>query len=338
MVIWALLGLQVYFVHAFASCRFTRRTAFVPCASTTDKPIDAPAASSPSFTFTSPPMPVFMEDTDAYGVKYYANYLLTYERSLHQAQLQNPDDFLLSTTDWSIVKVDSIKFKRAPLLGSILLIHGIIDAEQSNEMYQTWDLSMTCPDGATFYSTASGVRIQSMEQEPFKVMHLDNLLASSFTNNTMTTHAANTFTTFRDECDPHLPYHLPLCTALKLFERGRTDWIGGPSVLANLRTDHCVAYVVTSITNLSLVSYHNNNDRGNTPSTQPILPGNCPVIVHLEFCAKRNGRMVESYQTLERQDTCVTMAQACVTLLALDSRTWKPIKQLPQCFLQKFEN
>jgi hypothetical protein len=81
-------------------------------------------------------MTVYIEDTDAYGVMYYGNYLRAYDRALHSMVTTNATrtgtSFFTSpakTTklhddDWSIVSVEEILFKSPPPLGGVYCIEG----------------------------------------------------------------------------------------------------------------------------------------------------------------------------------------------------------------------
>ncbi|GKY90418.1 hypothetical protein MPSEU_000015600 [Mayamaea pseudoterrestris] len=268
--------------------------------------------------FTSPPMPIYIEDTDAYGVKYNANYMRTYERAMHQAQLQEPSlAGFPPSPHWSIVQVGELKFKQAPTLGQEFLVKGEFCKDS-----QAWNMTMLSPDGATVYSTATNVKLQSMTNHVEQYDRLPSI-DSSLPNSTFT---IDTFTTFRDEFDPQLPRHLPLFTVLKLFERARTNWIGGPNALNRMKTEDGVVYVVTTMTDLKLLA----NDK-------VLSPGDCPVTVHTEFCSKKGGMVVDCMQTVSvlTKGGYNPIAQGKVTIMGLNSTIWRPTKKLPDWLLRK---
>ena len=270
-------------------------------------------------------MPLYIEDTDAYGVKYNANYLRTFERALQQ-QLDS---------ELVVASVTLLRLMRAPGLGHEYIVRGerVTREEQRQEQQQqqTWDMSMTSPDGSIVYATANGVTIQwgmgmngtngSMNVPSSSLPEQPQL---SINGKSKIITQTDTFITFRDEFDPHLPYHLPLYAVLKLFERSRSNWIGGPSVLHRMQHDDKVLYVVTRLEQVQLV-----------PRSTRLTPGDCRVTVRTEFVPKNSGMVVECTQTAFVDDNC-PMAQAQVTIMALNSTSWRPTKKLPKWFLDKF--
>lgn len=291
-----------------------------------------PVPETTTIQFVSPNMQVYIEDTDAYGVKYNANYLRTYDRALHQActSLSETDTFPSMADDdddWSIISVEQIKLKQPPTLGEEYVIRGqLIDDEESQQgspstSRHTWDMSMTSPDGTIVYSTATNVTIQ-----PVITTSLPSRNHWVLPDNSIT--SKDVFPIFRDEFDSHLPRtHLPLFVVLKFMERARSNWIGGPSALHRLQHDDNIVYVVTSFDQLQLVE----------GSEYMLRPGDDTVTIQTQVCPRRNGAMVlDCYQTALVKGEHV-IAQGKVTIMALNRETWRPTKKLPDWFLQKFE-
>ena len=143
--------------------------------------------------FVTPPLQVYIEDTDAYGVMYNGNYLRAYDRALHTTTttstsskgVEEPveDDGCCGVRHidaaWSIVSVQELKFLSPPSLGGVYCIEGIkrkmtlsdetnssgttttnpSTASSSSSLSEVWDLVMRSPDGSTIYNTATGVTI-----------------------------------------------------------------------------------------------------------------------------------------------------------------------------------
>jgi hypothetical protein len=85
--------------------------------------------------FVTPPMTVYIEDTDAYGMMYNGNYLRAYDRALHamvtttattRGASVSPTTTprVLHDDNWSIVGVEEIMFKSPPPLGGVFCITG----------------------------------------------------------------------------------------------------------------------------------------------------------------------------------------------------------------------
>jgi hypothetical protein len=153
--------------------------------------------------FVTPPLQVYIEDTDAYGVMYNGNYLRAYDRALHMMLVPSPSSSSSAAVgdldDWSIVSVKELKFKSPPPLGGTYCIEGtrrrrpqsssspdasfatddggngiskqsmlpVNSANYSDE--EVWDMTMRSPDGSIVYNTATGVtlaRASSLHKEP----------------------------------------------------------------------------------------------------------------------------------------------------------------------------
>ena len=122
-------------------------------------------------------MQVYIEDTDAYGVLYNANYLRAYERALHLASVSassGEDQHLpllgggtLQHSDWFVLGVSEHKFRGSPPLGGEFFVSGqLIERECSDDdngvsgdgCIETWRLELSkSPHGnenTTIYNTA----------------------------------------------------------------------------------------------------------------------------------------------------------------------------------------
>ena len=239
-----------------------------------------------SVTFIAPPMRVYIEDTDAYGVMYNANYLRAYERAIHLISTQRPNSYYVkrchdgkkdgdndplpllngSALDhhrWFVLAVTDHKFKGSPLLGGEFVVSGELvekaceeGGDQVHGCVETWKLEMKSPpiDGSeegkpTVYSTAT-ITIASPTKSG--MLHTKfHPIAAPFDESEHST-GRSTFEPFRDEFDPNLPHRMPLRNVLNLFERARTDHFGGPDRLRRMEAEDNLIWVVTTIDNCEL--------------------------------------------------------------------------------------
>ena len=81
---------------------------------------------------------VYFEDTDAYGIVYYANYLKFMERArsdmLRAAGVDQPTELHSSGSAYAVVEVD-IKYRRPARLGDDLQIVSIIDQVRASSVH-----------------------------------------------------------------------------------------------------------------------------------------------------------------------------------------------------------
>jgi acyl-CoA thioesterase FadM len=274
--------------------------------------------------FTTPPMQVYIEDTDAYGVMYNGNYLRCYDRALHMATQDEPRGEVLlmghAHEGWSLLAVAQQKFQSSPALGGSFVVEGVLkesDSSPGND-WELWDMTMKSADGDTIYNTISGVKIAKPEEEDatsvssFRVASVEPLDHSR--TDTSTAICYDHFRTYRDEFDSHLRGHLPLRNVLNLFERSRTNWLGGPESLRKLQKQEGVVFVVTRIEDCSLLP-----NNGCRPGQQ--------LTVETSFVPKRRGMMIQCTQILKAGDT--PLAQGKITIMTLDETTRRPTSKLP---------
>jgi acyl-CoA thioesterase FadM len=254
-------------------------------------------------SFTSPIIKVYIEDTDAYGVMYNANYLRSYERALATSTciLDDHDD------DWSVVHLKQQKFKSSASLGG----HYVIKGYQHEENQNTWDLIMACPSSENIiYNTATltvgsgsiGWNLSRNQTEtPYGGGAAAIMLNGSFNN----THYD---TLHRDEFDPHNANHLPLRSVLNLCERARSNVIGGPNALRKLQEEDNILVVVTAIKDCFSVKHHSYPRQA--------------VQVITEIIPKRRLACDCRHVLLDNEGN--VMAKAVVTLMSLNATTKRP--------------
>lgn len=279
------------------------------------------------YTFQSPEMKVFIEDTDAYGIMYNGNYLRSYDRVLHLCTSNKnngdaDDDDEATTTDrvttnhndWSIVSMGNQKFVTSPALGSNFVVEGTL--KYSSQDLETWDLKMTSPDGDTVFNSVQDLKIARPTGNNKAEFSLPFVEAFSFEDGAALPGSTDTFTVYRDEFDAHSG-HLPLRNVLNLFERSRSNVLGGPDELRKLQEDHGILVVVASIGDCSLIG-----DEGAT------VQAGERVTVETWGVVKRKGMILDCYQTLKTENGG-RLAQGKVTLMMINTASYRPTSNLP---------
>ena len=212
------------------------------------------------FDFTSEPIRVYIEDTDAYGIVYNSNYLRMFDRALFQQ-----GDVL--GNDFSIVSVGHEKFVSSPTLGSDVVIKGQLTnmLATGQNQWTVWNIEMVSPDGRQIYNVVTDLVVVSSGAAAMERDKIDTIKqflpkgAITDTNKddrnspTSSLLRSEATTIQRDELDAHVPNQLPLRTILNYFERSRTNLFGGPNNLRKLQEEDGILAVVTSTRDLSLV-------------------------------------------------------------------------------------
>ena len=325
---------------------------------------------SPTF-FRTNAMPLFLEDTDAYGVMFNANYMKFYERAL-QTELpyfSSSSSTSTSTSERSfiITHVTKHKFKRSVTLDDQYIIQGEkIGQDEDNENgLEQWKMEMILYDGndidndsdQNLVCNSAILTLSYLPQKHGIVSDNDDMNKDSSTSIPNTKSIESSFKTFRDEFSPltittagtltrtaHLPFH----SILNYFERLRTIAIGGPALLNRAKSEDGIVFVVTSIDNLSL----SNNDLMEDLDRHNDIIGE-DVTVRTTSNLKRGGMIIECQQQLfttsigreegsEKNKLASTspflIAKGTVVICAVDTRNgYRPTKNIPDYVRQLFE-
>lgn len=274
-------------------------------------------------------MQLFIEDTDAYQVKYNGNYIRSYERALFQIaeEVKHIDkSSVLSDENFVLLGVTKHKFKSSPRLGDKFQVLAK-RLENTCDNTEEWQLEMIRyqNDSSDTYTSRSVFNTATVTIAKFNSIK-SNFLPRVFDNDDFTSFGLDTptvshrysFHLNRDEFDAHMPGILPIRTALNIFERTRSNALGGPDLLQKMQ-ESGLLWVVTSIDDMFI---------------EPLLlcrPGE-EVICRSSFDMKRNGMIVECKQEICKindGDEFQTIARGSVTLCAVDSKTGKPTKNIP---------
>ena len=259
---------------------------------------------------------MYIEDTDAYGIMYNGNYLKFYDRALHSSP--EVKSVLPPDGDWSIVSLEDQKFIGSPSLGSEFVIQGVLKKSLPSDNISVWDLKMTSPDGSQLFNSVSNLSVATPAKSADSSSN-----APAFEIKESSARSVTSFDTIhRDELDAHLPGQLPLRIVLNLFERARSNLLGGPDDLKRLQEDHGIMVVVTKISDCTLI------DEGII-----VRPGQ---IVHIDTqgVIKRNGMIIDCFQTL-RSNCGKRLAQAKITLMMINKTTKRPTSKIPDWVMEK---
>ena len=279
-------------------------------------------------------MTVFIEDTDAYSVIYNANYIRMYERALHLSGCS-----LLNHTNWYIQSITRHKFKSSPSLGEKFKIHGercsnattwnlkmlesssTHDNDSVEKVYNTAQVTLAVPSSAITTHPSSRFIPDSISSINSFSIHRDELVVLDMTGDTLSR---------------EIHYMLPLRSILNLFERSRSNFLGGPQILRQMQTENHILWVVTSIDDLVLHYPENSH-----PTF--LYPGQT-VMVKTVAVAKRKGMIVEFHQTAEIVDDLhrnsrsgIKIATGTVTICAVDTVNGKPTSNIPPHIKQLFD-
>mmetsp|Transcript_7122 Transcript_7122/g.11865 ORF Transcript_7122/g.11865 Transcript_7122/m.11865 type:complete len:368 (-) Transcript_7122:713-1816(-) len=352
--------------------------AIVMCASLTH----LASAFHPHITFRSPSFHVYIEDTDAYGVMYNANYLRAYERALHTVSFKPPsyvtsfhcdgdhdgaednssvdllDGGALDHAGWFVLGATDHKFKGSPPLGGEYIIEGELlerNCDEDNSCLEQWKLVMRSPivenvdddvnSKPTIYNTST-LTIASPTKSG-ELPHQYHPNAPPFDESSGAT-VRSKFSPYRDEFDPTLPHRMPLRNVLNLFERARTDFLGGPDALRKMESEDNVVWVVTGIDHCELCNLgeagweEESNGDGVSASLVQCLPGQS-VTVKTNFVSRRGAKIFDCNQMLLvpawDEEICEyrnrRLAQATITMMALDAKKRRPTRKVPQWFVDK---
>jgi len=319
----------------------TAASAVVASSSSTTTTTTTTTTNNEPVSFVSPRYQCYIEDTDSYGVMYNANYLRSFDRALHSFYAMgdyvmnnnnnnnNKRQSILDThEDWVIIEVNDQKFKSSLQLGGHYCVHGSLVEHQ--DIMEIWDVAMRESEDpkSTVFNSA---RVTVARPDVFVPQHNTN--TNKITIPMMETQKDNQqqkqqkqqeeavttkdiFRLFRDEFDAHCSRHIPLRNVLTLFERSRSNYLGGPDALQKLKEEHGLLFVVTKIN--KCCKFEIKDD---------LLPGQL-VLVETTFKVKRNGMIIECYQTLKSNQQQI-VAQASVSLMTLDATSFKPSTNLP---------
>lgn len=138
---------------------------------------------------------------------------------------------------------------------------------------------------------------------------------------------SDVFTIHRDEFDVHLPNGtIPIRTALNLFERQRSNWLGGPHVLKQMMKEYNLQWVVTSIDDLEIFTTCSSS-RTTHQGQNGVLPG-MKVEVRSSIQVKRRGMILEFHQDVILGQ--LVLARGVVTICAIDAQKGRPTRDIPQ--------
>lgn len=252
--------------------------------------------------FTSDVQHLRIEDTDAYGIMYNANYLKAYARSLESR---------FGDKEKSIIGFRSMKFSGSPLLGEAFVVRGT-----QNESDSTWDMTLESYNEAGEVGTKEYNYVQGLlfADVPLQVNdENDHHVPFEHNSSTQCLHE-NQYTIYKDEFEHG--NRLPLFTVLNYFERPRSQSLGGAKGLFHLQEIGIMA-VVTRIDNLRAYD-------------APIAPGD---VVKIQSYALLRRKSLVSYTQVAFVNG-KKIAEGTITVMTIDENTKRPAP-LPEWALRE---
>ena len=249
---------------------------------------------------------VYIEDTDAYGVLYNANYLKYFDRAICSI-------FAKSNEQPVVSEIRKQRFRSSPSLGENVLIQAEKMTDKEISSYcSRWNLALTSEDGEAIFNSAI-LTVRSSDD----LGTCDNFIQL----NSIEYHSSDdSFQIYRDEIDfDGVRSFLPLRSVMNLFERSRSNFLGGPDALRKMQEVDGIVWVVTSVDETFLFS-----------KACEISPGD-DLVVRTAFSFRRSS-VLECRQTLLFEDEHV--AQATITIWSLDNITRRP-KAAPEWVINK---
>jgi acyl-CoA thioesterase FadM len=166
---------------------------------------------------------VYIESTDAYGMVFYPNYIVEIERSY----IKRHD------TPMRILSMKNMKYRKPGRLGDRLCIRRTVSKRSGQESIDIVRIAKNSSDEVIF--TASGITAVALSDKSSKSSLIQSSELSGM-NQFSFEHSV-----WPDERDVN--GMLLTKTIFTLFERGRTDILGGPAALAATAVDDVHVYV-----------------------------------------------------------------------------------------------
>lgn len=227
------------------------------------------------------------------------------------------------------------KFKSSPKLGAAYCIHGTLLNACSETRKEVWSLEMIQ------WNEKDNPKEDENKKEPIVYNTAVVTIVPTKSTSDLNVyspiaeyhHVAPTFqdefTIHRDEFDIHLSNSIPIQTVLNLFERQRTNGLGGPDILQKMQDEHNILWVVTSIDDLHIL---------HDASGDLLKPG-VKAIVRSYVDVKRRGMILDFHQEVVVKDdeSEFVVAEGRVTICSIDSEKKRPTSKIPEYVQELFE-
>lgn len=188
----------------------------------------------------------FIEFTDHYGMIYYPNYVIFMERQLSRYFNQSR----------RVISIKSMKYRKAARLGDRIYVRQSISKKFKErfdfEIYKMGTNDDSVSEETLF--TATGVDSHSIYDENGQILRKDISFQSLNASHIEYASSVYDFDVYQDEIGVH---GLTTKTILNLFERGRSNALGGPAMLSNSSLFDNIHVYVNKIND-----YHVWNDAG----------------------------------------------------------------------------
>lgn len=262
--------------------------------------------------------PVFIEDTDAYGVVYHNNYVKFVHRGLQAHYAREDGALSLSARPVELLALDEMRFVRPATLGDEVRVVTSVTGVLAGGVLVA-DHALVCAvDGEEFFRARSYSRARQAARSP--VAQLEGLpeWAQPLDAPIAARALAYGMDVWEDELS--LCGGLSSVAVLRAFERARTESLGGPAMLSRLQ-DERIKCLVARIDQLAL----NTDLARGLPSVQLGQLG-LRVLLTADV---RKARIIFEQQLVcgtassEPEDSEVVLARGLVTCLCVDADSGK---------------
>jgi len=264
---------------------------------------------------------VYIEHTDGYGVVFYATYFRFLAHACEEFESTKATTKAArdasSGFDFSrarCVKIENCKYARAATLGDVVRVRSTLTRIENGEATLRQEI-VSANDEETLFLVADVTYGVVVDESNGSGLSLECPFAAS-------ERATTDVKLFRSERS--LGESCSHVDALRFFERGRTDAIGGPDALSELKEAFGVVVVVSRLE----ARFSARITSSAAASTIP----NWTVASSVEI--KRRGIQVVFHQSLVTNDgTCV--GYASITCTCLDGVSMRPIS-CPEALVERF--
>jgi acyl-CoA thioesterase FadM len=199
---------------------------------------------------------VYIEDTDHYSVVYYANYFQFCARAFEDALRS----FLLfeknAEYDVLCTHIEEAKYVAPAILGDRICVESTIIAEENEGERKSWIVEHAIRKTTTDGDEEDKMTLSFTCRVRYSLSNGGSNGSSSISSSSgseIDKHRATSIRLYASELNHRSVWHVDV---LRWFERNRTDLIGGPRALESLKSkDECVV-VVSSISDVHVLSDH----------------------------------------------------------------------------------
>ena len=257
---------------------------------------------------------VYIEDTDHYGVVYYANYFKFCAQAfegylVNRSSMIKRDEVVCDYIKWA-------KYLTAAKLGYRISVKTKVLKVCEEKGESIWDVEHRVLKRTKSDVDDDVVCFTCNVQYSNSQQRSDDVDEDEIGNSNNSNSSSTEIRLFKTELSANASYHVDV---LRWFERNRTDRIGGPNALERLKSEEECVVVVSAIENVSIDHKALGNIASTTKSTIPILESFSSITF------KRRDVQCEFSQTIQDR-TGKLIAAGSVTCTIIHRDSMKPRK------------